>query len=378
MKNSFGSAVTLTIFGESHGAAVGAVLDGLAAGLPVDAAFLAGRMERRRAQGGGLSTARIEPDKIEFLSGVADGHTTGTPVAMVVRNTNTRSGDYAKTADLLRPGHADYTAEVKYEGWQDARGGGHFSGRITAAVVAAGALCEAVLAGLGVQVATHIAEIAGVADAPLSSGAGQRLFAPGGTADWPAPGHFALLDPSCEAPMQAAIRAAAAEGDSVGGILETVAVGLPAGVGEPFFDSVESELAHLLFSVPAVKGVEFGAGFGFARLRGSQANDAFVLREGRVATATNRNGGLNGGITNGMPVVVRTVVKPTASIYQPQQTVDLRAMAPATLQIKGRHDPCIAARAAAVQNSMVAFGLLDLLTVRYGTLAQKHGLPPQN
>ncbi len=370
MKNTFGNAISMTIFGESHGPAIGAVLDGLAAGLPVNEAAIAAAMDRRRARGDGLSTARTEADVVEFLSGVYQGHTTGTAVTMVIRNQNTRSGDYAKTADLLRPGHADYTAYAKYEGYQDARGGGHFSGRITAASVAAGALCESVLNNLGIRVYTHIAECAGVKDAPLSSSAGLLL-------PEPEPGHFALLDSSKEASMQEAIRAAGSEGDSVGGVLETIVTGLPAGIGEPWFDSVESELAHLMFAVPACKGLEFGAGFAFASMRGSEANDPFAMRNGQVVTATNKNGGINGGITNGMPLVFRTVLKPTPSIYKQQHTVDYIARQDADLQIKGRHDPCIVPRAAVVQNTLAAFGLLDLLTVRYGTLAQKHGLPQE-
>ena len=358
----------MTIFGESHGPAVGAVLDGLAAGLPVDEAAVAAAMDRRRARGDGLSTARTEADEVEFLSGVYRGKTTGTALTLMIRNQNTRSGDYAKTQELLRPGHADYTAHAKYEGYQDARGGGHFSGRITAASVAAGAVCEGVLRNLGVRVYTHIAACAGIQDAPLSSAAGLLL-------PEPEPGHFALLDPEKEAAMQQAIREAGAQGDSVGGILETVVTGLPAGVGEPWFDSVESELSHLMFAIPACKGVEFGAGFSFAGLRGSEANDAFTMQNGAVRTATNRNGGVNGGITNGMPLVFRTVIKPTPSIYKQQHTVDFAAKQDAELQIKGRHDPCIVPRAAVVQNTLTAFGLLDLLTVRYGTLAQKHGLP---
>ena len=339
MKNTFGNAVSMTIFGESHGPAVGAVLDGLAAGLPVDEAAIAAAMDRRRARGDGLSTARTEADAVEFLSGVYEGHTTGTAVTLMIRNLNTRSGDYAKTADLLRPGHADYTAYAKYEGFQDARGGGHFSGRITAASVAAGTIAAG-------------------------------LVMPD-----PQPGHFALLDASKEEAMQAAIRVAGSEGDSVGGILETIVTGLPAGIGEPWFDSVESELAHLMFAIPACKGIEFGAGFGFAAMHGSEANDPFTMRDGKIATATNKNGGINGGITNGMPIVFRTVLKPTPSIYKQQHTVDYIGRTDAELQIKGRHDPCIVPRAAVVQNSLTAFGLLDLLTVRYGTLAQKHGFP---
>lgn len=364
MKNTFGNAISMTIFGESHGPAIGAVLDGLAAGLPVDEAAIAAAMDRRRARGDGLSTARTEADVVEFLSGVYQGHTTGTAVTMVIRNQNTRSGDYAKTADLLRPGHADYTAYAKYEGYQDARGGGHFSGRITAASVAAGALCESVLNSLGIRVYTHIAECAGIKDAPLSSSAGLLL-------PEPEPGHFALLDSSKEAPMQEAIRTAGSEGDSVGGVLETIVTGLPAGIGEPWFDSVESELAHLMFAVPACKGLEFGAGFAFAAMRGSEANDPFAMRNGQIATATNKNGGINGGIANGMPIVFRTAVKPTPSIYKEQDTVDYIAKADAKLQIKGRHDPCIVPRAAVVQNTLAAFAVLDLLTVRYGTLGQK-------
>ena len=234
--------------------------------------------------------------------------------------------------------------------------------------MAAGTICETVLNSLGVKVYTHIAECAGVKDAPLSSAAGLVMPAP-------QPGHFALLDPAKEEPMQAAIRAAGSEGDSVGGILETVVTGLPAGIGEPWFDSVESELAHLMFAIPACKGIEFGAGFGFAALRGSEANDPFTMRGGEIATATNKNGGVNGGITNGMPLVFRTVLKPTPSIYKEQHTVDYISGQDAELQIRGRHDPCIVPRAAVVQNTLTAFGLLDLLTVRYGTLAQKHGLP---
>ena len=359
MKNTFGNTVTMTIFGESHGPAVGAVLDGLAAGLPVEEAAIAAAMDRRRARGDGLSTARTEADAVEFLSGVYEGHTTGTALTLMIRNLNTRSGDYAKTADLLRPGHADYTAYAKYEGFQDARGGGHFSGRITAASVAAGTICETVLNGLGVKVYTHIAECAGVKDAPLSSSAGLLL-------PEPEPGHFALLDSNREAPMQEAIRAAGSEGDSVGGVLETAILGLPAGVGEPYFDSVESKLAHLAFSIPAVKGIEFGSGFGFADQKGSEANDAFRMQGERIVTATNHNAGLNGGISNGMPVVFRTAVKPTPSIYKTQDTVDYIAKKDAELSIQGRHDPCIVPRAAIVQTCAAALAVGDLLTAKYG------------
>ena len=325
MKNTFGSDLSLTIFGESHGRAVGAVLDGMAAGVPVDESFLAACMDKRRARGDGLSTPRVEADAVQLLSGVVNGHTTGTAIALMIENQNTRSGDYAKTADLLRPGHADFTAYAKYHGFQDARGGGHFSGRVTAALAA--------------QAETLASKAEG----------------------------FAVLDAAVEEPMKAAIRAAGAEGDSVGGVLETAILGLPAGIGEPYFDSVESEIAHLAFSVPAVKGIEFGTGFGFAGLRGSEANDAFrMTAEGAVVTATNHNAGINGGIANGMPVVFRTAVKPTPSIYKQQNTVDYISKKDAQLSIQGRHDPCIVPRAAIVQTCAAALAVGDLLTARYG------------
>ena len=366
MKNTFGNALGLTIFGESHGAAVGAVLDGLAAGLPVDEAYIAERMDRRRARGDGLSTARTEADAVEFLSGVYEGRTTGTAVTLMIRNLNTRSGDYAKTADLLRPGHADYTAYAKYHGFQDARGGGHFSGRITAALVAGGAIVLGALGRAGIDITTHIARCAGLSDTPFALDDTAALAAQVSVLENKGEG-FALLDASVEEPMKAAIRAAGAEGDSVGGILETAILGLPAGVGEPYFDSVESLLSHMAFSVPAVKGIEFGTGFGFADLKGSEANDAFRMKGNTIVTATNHNAGVNGGISNGMPVVFRTAVKPTPSIYKEQETVDYLAKQDAPLSIQGRHDPCIVPRAAIVQTCAAALAVGDLLTARYGT-----------
>lgn len=365
MKNTFGSNLSLTIFGESHGAAIGAVLDGMAAGVPVDEKALAALMDQRRARGDGLSTARTEADQIRILSGVVQGHTTGTPIALMIENQNTRSGDYAATAALLRPGHADYTAYARYRGFQDARGGGHFSGRITAGLVAGGGIVLGALERAGIRIVTHIAQCAGIDDTPFARDDPAALAAQAGALARKE-GGFALLDGAVEEPMKAAIRAAGAEGDSVGGLLETAILGLPAGVGEPFFDSVESQLAHAAFAVPAVKGIAFGEGFGFAALRGSQANDPFRVEEGRIVTETNRNAGINGGLTNGMPVVFRTVVKPTPSIYKEQRTVDYTAGENALLSIKGRHDPCIVPRAAVVQTCAAAVAIGDLLTARYG------------
>ena len=365
MKNTFGSNLSLTIFGESHGAAIGAVLDGMAAGVPVDEKALAALMDQRRARRDGLSTARTEADQIRILSGVVQGHTTGTPIALMIENQNTRSGDYAATAALLRPGHADYTAYARYRGFQDARGGGHFSGRITAGLVAGGGIVLGALERAGIRIVTHIAQCAGIDDTPFARDDPAALAAQANVLAGRGAG-FALLDGAVEEPMKAAIRAAGAEGDSVGGLLETAILGLPAGVGEPFFDSVESQLAHAAFAVPAVKGIAFGEGFGFAALRGSQANDPFRVEEGRIVTETNRNAGINGGLTNGMPVVFRTVVKPTPSIYKEQRTVDYTAGENALLSIKGRHDPCIVPRAAVVQTCAAAVAIGDLLTARYG------------
>ena len=372
MKNTFGSALALTIFGESHGKAIGAVLDGMAAGVPVDETLVAACMDKRRAHGDGLSTPRVEADTVQFLSGVAGGHTTGTAIALMIENTNTRSSDYAKTADLLRPGHADYTAYAKYHGFQDARGGGHFSGRVTAALVAGGAIVLKALDRAGINIVTHIAQCAGVQDTLFAQDDPAALSAQVDTLV-SKPEGFAVLDSAVEEPMKVAIRAAGAEGDSVGGVLETAILGLPAGIGEPYFDSVESELAHLAFSIPAVKGIEFGTGFGFAGLHGSEANDAFRMTpEGAVVTATNHNAGINGGIANGMPVVFRTVVKPTPSIYKQQDTVDYIAKQNAQLSIQGRHDPCIVPRAAIVQTCAAALAIGDLLTVRYGERWMTH------
>lgn len=367
MSDVFGSAVTLTLYGESHGDAIGAILCGVAAGVPVDEAFMAAQMEMRRAKGR-ISTARNEADKVRILSGVKNGFATGAAITLQIENTNTKSADYAKMQALPRPGHADYTAFIKYGGFADARGGGHFSGRLTAPIVAAGSIFTRLLRQKGVVIATHLARCAGIADeafAPDTEPA--RLQAQMAALNET---NFAVLSPIAAAAMTQAIETAAAEGDSVGGVLETVVAGLPVGLGEPFFASVESEISQLLFSMPAVKGVEFGSGFALADLRGSTANDALYLKETKIRTKTNHNGGVNGGITNGMPLVLRTVVKPTPSIYKPQQTVDLHTRQNAMLQIAGRHDPCILHRARVVQDSLVALALADLCGIAWGTIWQ--------
>ncbi|MBR0311459.1 MAG: chorismate synthase [Oscillospiraceae bacterium] len=356
MKNTFGSSVAVTIFGESHGAAVGAVLDGMAPGVPVDEGFIARQLELRRPYGA-ISTARREPDAFEIVSGVFEGKTTGTPLCILIRNTDVDSAAYDREAP--RPGHADYTAEVKYHGFSDYRGGGHFSGRVTAALVAVGAVALTALRGRGIAVGTHIARCGGVAD---------RAFADLG-ADLAALAEkrFAVLDDAQGEKMCAAIEAAAAEGDSVGGVLETAVTGLPAGVGEPWFDTLEGQLAHILFSIPAIKGVEFGDGFGFAEARGSACSDALCMENGAVRTASNHNGGINGGISNDMPLLLRCAVKPTPSIRRPQETVNLATGERVHLTLGGRHDPAIVHRARAVVDSAVALALCDALALRFGT-----------
>ena len=372
MSSVTGEQVQLSIFGESHGPAIGCVIDGLPAGIPVDLDAIYKDMARRAPGRDKTATPRLEKDIPHILSGVLNGRTTGAPLAMEIANENTRSGDYAKTADLLRPGHADYTAYAKYHGFQDARGGGHFSGRVTAALVAGGAVVLGALSRAGIDISTHIAACAGISDTRFALDDAAALAAQvEALADKPE--GFAVLDPAVEEPMKAAIRAAGADGDSVGGLLETAILGLPAGIGEPYFDSVESKIAHLAFSIPAVKGIEFGTGFSFAGLRGSEANDAFRMTpEGAVVTASNHNAGINGGIANGMPVVFRTVVKPTPSIYKQQNTVDYLAKKNAELSIQGRHDPCIVPRAAIVQTCSAALAVADLLTARYGEAWMTH------
>ncbi len=358
MKNTFGAAITVTLFGESHGQAIGAVLDGLPAGLCVDTQFIAQKLAQRRPDGV-LSTTRVEKDAFRLVSGVFDGHTTGTPLTILIENENTVSQNYDSIKDTPRPGHADYSAYCKYHGYQDYRGGGHFSGRITAALVGAGAILQAALAQKNIKIGTHIAQLHGICDRPFENMEADLEQLSQQT--------FPVLCSEAQEKMKAQIQCAKAQGDSVGGILESVVLGIPAGVGEPWFDSVESVLSHMLFSIGGIKGVEFGDGFAFARLMGSEANDAFAVQDGKVVTATNHNGGINGGITNGMPLTVRCAVKPTPSIYKTQQSVNLKTMQPQAIQIEGRHDPAIIHRVRTVVDAALAIAVADMLTQRFGT-----------
>lgn len=352
MNNTFGAHVSLTLFGESHGPEIGCVIDGLRPGLKVDEDWIAQRLALRRPAGA-IATARVEPDPFRIVSGVYRGRTTGTPLCILIPNRDVKSGDYVNLVNTPRPGHADYAGAVKYRGYNDPRGGGHFSGRLTAPLVAAGAIFLAALRERGVRIGTHMARCAGVADRPFGD-----LAADLDALDRAA---FPVLDGAKAEDMKAAVLTAAAAGDSVGGVLETAVTGLPAGLGSPWYDTVEGLLAHALFSIPAVKGVEFGDGFALAEMKGSEANDPFHMEDGKLLTQSNHNGGINGGLTNGMPLVFRTAIKPTPSISLPQRTVDLAAGTETEIQIQGRHDPCVAPRACAVQTAVTAHVLLDLL-----------------
>ena len=358
MKNTIGQNVSVTLFGESHGEGIGAVIDGLAAGIEVDESFIENQLDLRRPVGK-ISTPRVEKDNFKILSGVFEGKTTGTPICIVIPNENTKSKDYGEIRFKMRPSHADFTANEKYHGFEDYRGGGHFSGRITAGLVAAGAIAINALKKKGIIIGSHISRLGGIADRDFEN-FNEDINALNQM-------QFAVLDGKKAEEMQDRIMKVRAEGDSVGGVIETAVVGLPAGVGEPWFDTVESMISHAIFAIPAVKGIEFGAGFSIAEMKGREANDPFRAVEGKIVTETNRNGGINGGITNGMPVIFRTAIKPTPTISKEQNTVDIRDNSNTTLMAHGRHDPCIVHRARVVVDSVTAIVLLDLLSSRFGT-----------
>lgn len=352
MSSTYGENLKLSIFGQSHGAAIGMTLDGIPAGLPVDMDALQVFLNRRAPGQNDWSTPRKEADRPEFLSGILDGYTCGAPITAVIYNKNTRSGDYANLKDCPRPGHADFTAQIKYGGFQDAAGGGHFSGRLTAPLCIAGGLCKQWLEGMGIRIFAHIAAIAGISDTPFDP------LAP--DADLIQP-EFPVINQDAGARMRAVISAAKSDGDSVGGIVECAVTGLPAGVGEPMFGGVESRIAQIVYGIPAVKGVEFGAGFAAAKLRGSQNNDDYVMTDGQIRTATNNSGGILGGITTGMPLIFRAALKPTPSISRPQQSVSLSSGKMQELVVKGRHDPCIVPRAVPVIEAAAAIAIFDMI-----------------
>lgn len=351
MSSSYGENLRLSIFGQSHSPAIGMSLEGIPAGEEIDLQALQRFMERRAPGRAAWATARQEADVPEFLSGLYKGRSCGTPLAAIIRNRDTRSGDYSAFSSVPRPGHADYTADVKYFGWQDYTGGGHFSGRLTAPLCLAGGICIQILSRQGVEIISRIKSIGEITDnSPLTASTASRPFP--------------TVDEAVGEEMQAAIAKAKAAGDSLGGVIECAVLGLPAGLGDPMFGGMENRIAGIVFGIPAVKGLEFGAGFGSARLRGSENNDPFIVSGGRVQTRGNNCGGILGGITNGMPLVFRAALKPTPSIAMEQDSVDIRSLEAARLRPGGRHDPCIVPRAVPVVEAAAAVAVYDALLGR--------------
>lgn len=352
MSSTYGNMLRLSIFGQSHGAAIGMTLDGIPAGLPVDLNSLQQFLNRRAPGQNDVSTPRKEEDTPEILSGIVGGFTCGAPIAALIRNTNTRSADYSELKDCPRPGHADYTAQVKYGGYQDVAGGGHFSGRLTAPLCVAGGMCKQWLELKGIHVAAHISQIGNVKD---------DAFDPVQPQMQDVNLVFPVLNEARGEEMRTAILEAKSAGDSVGGIIECAVTGLPVGLGDPMFDGMEGKIAQIIFGIPAIKGVEFGSGFDCATKTGSQNNDPFTITNGSVQTKTNHAGGILGGITNGMPVIFRAAVKPTPSIAKTQDSISLSAMENRMLKVKGRHDPCIVPRAVPVVEAAAAIAIFDAL-----------------
>ena len=355
MKNVLGNNITLTVFGESHGEKIGAVIDGLCPGIKVDENFIKECLSKRRPSGSG-ETSRIEADNYQIVSGVFNNYTTGAPICILIDNSNVRSKDYESTKDLARPSHVDYVANEKYYGYQDYRGGGHFSGRITAPLVFAGAICKQILESKGIVIAAHVNSIGSIKDKSfLDVDINEELISSFNGKELP------LINSELEEAMREEVMNARKDMDSIGGTIECAVLGIKPGIGNPFFDSVESTLAHLMFSVPAVKGIEFGKGFDISKMRGSEANDEYYLDGKIIKTKTNNNGGILGGITNGMPIVFNVAIKPTASIFKEQSTVNIATMEETKLSIEGRHDPCIVQRALPVIEAVTAIGILELM-----------------
>ncbi len=353
MASSYGNNIKITIFGQSHGPVVGVTVEGLPAGLHVDAEELRAFMARR-APGGSLSTPRKEADEVEFISGLYQGHTCGVPLTAVIRNANVRPQDYDNLVWTPRPGHADFTGHIKYGGFEDPSGGGHFSGRLTAPLCIAGALCIQILRAKGIEIAAHIAAIGQVRDRPFDPvSVSDNDFTALRQSDLP------VLDEQQGLKMRAVIEQARAGGNSVGGVIECAAVGLPAGLGDPMMDGMENRIAAIVFAIPGVKGIEFGSGFAGAALWGSQNNDAFYVQDGAVRTRTNNHGGILGGITSGMPLIFRAAVKATPSIAREQESVNLKTLRGVVLRVKGRHDPCIVPRAVPCVEAAAAIALYD-------------------
>ena len=361
MGSVWGNNFKLTIFGESHGNGIGCVLDGFPAGIEYDETFILSELDRRAPGKNRQSTARRETDMPKILSGIFEGKTTGTPITCVIENKDTRSGDYRNLIDHPRPGHADYTGNIRFHGYNDPRGGGHFSGRLTAPMVFAGAMCKLFLRSKGMEIGSHIASIGQIMDTPFDD-----ICIPAEQLDELRKQPYPIINPCAQQAMLDQIEQAREAKDSLGGIIECAVIGAPAGLGSPMLCPTESRISSILFAVPAVKGVEFGAGFSIATMRGSEANDRMYLENDEVKTESNNNGGILGGITNAMPIVVRAAIKPTPSIAREQMTLNVSTGKMESLTVKGRHDPCIVTRAAPVIEAAVAVAMTDLYLEAYG------------
>ncbi len=354
MPSCCGENIKISIFGQSHSPAIGVVIDGIPAGETIDSDGLRAFLARRAPGKNEYSTARREADEPEFLSGIVDGVSCGAPIAAIIKNTDQRPGDYDRLKNIPRPGHADFTAQIKYHGAQDASGGGHFSGRLTAPLCIAGGICAQLLKKRGMDIGAHIASIKDECDVPFNPVAVDR-----DVLETVRSAEFPTVSPEAAGKMRAAIAAAKAEGDSVGGVIECAVLGLPVGIGDAMFGGLEGRISQLVFGIPAVKGLEFGAGFASAKLTGSENNDAFISTDGKIETVTNRHGGILGGISSGMPLIFRAAIKPTPSIARVQQSVDLRSGESVELTIGGRHDPCIVPRAIPCIEAAAAIAIYD-------------------
>ncbi len=364
MSSQIGNKLKVSVFGESHGKGIGAVIDGFPAGVKIDMDELLAFMKRRAPGRDKTATPRKEDDLPQILSGILDDTTCGTPVAAVIANKDQHSGDYKNVASVARPGHADYTGYVRYKGFNDVRGGGHFSARLTAPLVFAGGLCKQYLAQKGIYIGAHLAAAGAAEDAMFDAVnlTAEELLAPGKKT-------FPVIRDESEAEMREVIEAARRDADSVGGVVEVGVIGMPAGIGSPIFDSIEGRLAYGFYGIPAVKGVEFGAGFSAAKMRGSENNDEFYIDgDGSVKTRTNSHGGILGGISSGMPIIARLAFKPTPSIGKPQKSIDYRKNEDAEMGVKGRHDPCVAVRAVPVAEAVTAIVIMDMILEQEGTL----------
>jgi len=356
MSGVWGNKLKVSIFGESHGKAIGITIDGLPSGVKLDLDEIQKEMKRRAPGQNPWSTPRKEEDKVEILSGFFNGFTTGTPICGMIQNTNTISKDYSNIKAQMRPSHGDFTGFTRFDGFNDYRGGGQFSARVTAGLVFAGAIAKQILKEKNIIIGAHIKSVRNIKDDSFDmTNISEELLKKLNNSSFPA------LNEEVSEKMQAEIIAARDDHDSVGGVIEVAVINLPVGIGSPYFDSVESTLSHLVFSVPATKGIEFGAGFGISELKGSEANDEMYAEDNVIKTYSNNNGGINGGITNGMPLVFRVAMKPTPSIGKPQRTVDITTMENTIIEVKGRHDPCILVRAVPVLEAVTAIGILDLV-----------------